>query len=89
MCVFVLRGAGGGVDGVNHRHSGWERMTYLFPQASYMHLILLAKIRAWASASGGCFPTAGLSYGQAQNSVTVAKYNRSMLFKWAKVNQVS
>ena len=53
-------------------------------QASYMHRILLAKVRVWAEASGGCFPTAGLDNGQEQNQV--AKYNRSVLFKWAKVS---
>ena len=55
----------------------------LHPQASYMHPILLAKVRAWASVSGGCFPTAGLGDRQAQ--IQVAKYNRMVLFKWAKV----
>ncbi len=38
----------------------------------------------WASASGGCFPTAGPNYGQEQNRI--ARYNRMVLFKWAKVS---
>jgi hypothetical protein len=62
--------------------SGWVGGP-LHPQALYMHPILLTKVRQWASASGGCFPTAGLGNGQDQDKV--AKYNRLMLFKWAKV----
>jgi hypothetical protein len=51
-----------------------------------MHPLLLAKVRVWASASGGCFPTSGLSYGEEQIQPNlVAKYNRFGLFKWAKV----
>ncbi len=71
-----------GDGGLSGRVGGWGAP--LRVQASYMHPILLAKVRVWAAASGGCFPTAGQSTGPEQNPV--AKYNRSVLFKWAKVS---
>ena len=51
-------------------------------QALCMHPILVAKVKAWAAESCGCFAVTEVCE---QGGVKIEKYDGSTRFKWAKV----
>ncbi len=48
-----------------------------------MHTILLDKVKIWAAASNGCFPSAAQDEERREK---IEKYDRAVQFKWAKVS---
>ena len=63
-----------------------KSLDQLFVQASCLHPILLRKVKAWAKASGGCFPCRG--HAGFVKAADVPD-NSAYLIRWAKLKSIS